>query len=198
MTHRRLFLATTRFVTAFPVACGADSNDVVKTIRVPADRPSIQAAVDAARPGDMVLVDAGTYNEAVKIDTKQITLRGMDRNAVVLDGGDKLANGVTVTADGVAVENMTIHSYTQNAVLFNGATSDDGSVDPDVVYGSAEYVLDGYRAAYLTTYNNGLYGIYAFAARNGTIEHSYASGHPDWDLCRPVQPVQRRDRRCDG
>jgi hypothetical protein len=193
VTHRRLFLAAIALVTTLPVACGADSNDVVRTIRVPADRPTIQAAVDAARPGDMVLVDAGTYREAVKIDTKQITLRGMDRNTVVLDGGDKLANGVTVTANGVAVENMTIHSYTQNAVLFNGATSGDGTVDPNVVYGSAEYALDGYRAAYLTTYNNGLYGVYAFASRNGTIEHSYASGHPDSGIyvgqCSPCNAV---------
>ncbi len=193
MNRWRLFIAVTAFAATVPAACGADSNDTVKTIRVPADRPTIQAAVDGARSGDLVLVSPGTYHEAVKITAKGITLRGTDRNTVVLDGGDKLANGVTVTANGVAVENMTIHSYTQNAVLFNGAVSGTGATDPTVVYGSAEYALDGYRAAYLTTYNDGLYGIYAFASRNGTIEHSYASGHPDSGVyvgqCSPCNAV---------
>ena len=39
--------------------------------------------------------------------------------------------------------------------------------------------LERFRVAYVTAYNNGLYGIYAFQSRNGVIEHSYASGHPD-------------------
>lgn len=37
---------------------------------------SIQAAVDAARPGDTVLVSGGTYRENVDITTDGITLRG--------------------------------------------------------------------------------------------------------------------------
>ena len=37
------------------------------TLRVPADQPTIQAAVDAAAPGDLVLVSAGDYFESVTI-----------------------------------------------------------------------------------------------------------------------------------
>ena len=39
--------------------------------------------------------------------------------------------------------------------------------------------VEGYRGSYLTAYNNGDYGIYAFDAVDGVLEHSYASGSPD-------------------
>jgi hypothetical protein len=58
---------------------------------------SIQAAVDAAAPGDWILVAPGDYHEqghagdlshvaGVLITTPGIHLRGMDRNSVVVDG----------------------------------------------------------------------------------------------------------------
>jgi pectin methylesterase-like acyl-CoA thioesterase len=85
------------------------------TIKVPADHPTIQEAVDAASPGDLVLIEPGTYNEAVKVTTEDITIRGTDRNTVILDGEFELDNGIfVVEADGVAVENMTARNYTSN------------------------------------------------------------------------------------
>src|SRR6476660_4372130 len=36
---------------------------------------SIQAAVDAASPGDTIMVGTGTYRESVKIQTDGLTLR---------------------------------------------------------------------------------------------------------------------------
>jgi len=56
------------------------------TRRVPQHYPNIQTAVDAAAPGDMVLVAEGIYKEEVIVTTPSITLRGVDRNAVILDG----------------------------------------------------------------------------------------------------------------
>ena len=43
--------------------------------------PTIQAAVDAATPGDLILVDAGTYNESV-IVWKPVRLQGVGANSV--------------------------------------------------------------------------------------------------------------------
>lgn len=160
-----------------------------RTIRVPQDAATIQAAVDDAKPGDLVLVGAGTYNEAVTIRVPSIVLRGVDRNTVIIDGQDSLENGVLVSANNVAVENLTVRRFIVNGLLFTKAY-DDNVNDP-----SQHIVLQGYRASYVTTSNNGLYGIYAFFARGGVIEHSYASGHPDSGIyvgqCKPCDVVLR-------
>lgn len=173
------------------VGCGDDGGGDV--LRVPADHPTIQQAVDAARSGDLVLIDAGIYHESVSVTTDGITVRGVDRNDVVLDGEHELANGVSVGADGVAVENLTVHSYRQNGVLFNGASG--GDLADGGVYGAGDDALIGYRVSYVTAANNGLYGIYAFAARGGLIEHSLASGSPDSGIyvgqCKPCEVVIR-------
>ena len=169
-----------------------------RTISVPSDASSISAAVAAARPGDIILIAPGTYHESVRVAVPGITIRGTDRNTVVLDGRDTLANGIAVSVDGVAVENLTVRSYTQNGVVFNGidAASGGKGADPDTAYGTGDAVLTGYRVSYVTSYNNGLYGIYAFASRDGLIEETYVSGHPDSGVyigqCRPCNVVIRR------
>ncbi len=196
MTRRPLaplaLLAACAVATCAVVGC-ADDGAGGDVLRVPGDHATIQAAVDAARSGDVVLIEEGTYHEAVTVATDGITIRGVDRNEVVLDGEHELVNGVSVRSDGVAVENLTVHSYRQNGVLFNGATGDDPA--DGGAYGAGDDALVGYRVSYVTTANNGLYGIYAFASRGGLIEHSLASGSPDSGIyvgqCKPCNVVIR-------
>jgi hypothetical protein len=176
------------------VACGPEAAEP-STIRVPADHPTIQQAVTNAEPGDLVLVSAGTYHESVAVSIPNITIRGVDRNTVVLDGEHQLPDGIAVTAGGVAIENLTVRNYEQNGVLFNGAGAERAASGGGAtgVYGTGDDTLVGYRVSYVTTSNNGLYGIYAFASRDGLIEHSYASGHPDSGIyvgqCKPCNVV---------
>jgi hypothetical protein len=142
---------------------GADSGaeaSVEGALRVPDDHETIQEAVDAAAPGDLILVGPGVYEEAVNVETDGLTIRGLDRNEVVLDGGFEMDNGIRVVgASGVAIENMTARNYTNNGFFWTG--------------------VDGYRGSYLTTYRIGDYGIYAFDSVSGLIEKSYTSGSPD-------------------
>jgi hypothetical protein len=179
---------------------GADSASP-RVLSVPAEHSTIQAAVDAASPGDLVLISPGTYRESVRVTTDRLVIRGLDRNAVVLDGGFELSDGFLVAADGVAIENLTVHSFRQNGIIFSGAFAASAPTTPRrsgyeaPVYGIGDDVVDGYRVSHVTVANNGLYGLYAFAARNGVFEHSYASGHPDSGFyvgqCRPCNAVLR-------
>ncbi|MEE8374805.1 MAG: right-handed parallel beta-helix repeat-containing protein [Acidimicrobiia bacterium] len=150
---------------ASPAATGDTSTESPSewtgvTRNVPSEYPTIQAGVDASDPGDLVLVDRGVYNETVSVTTDGLTIRGVDRNEVVIDGEFQRFNGVEVLfADGVVVENMTAMNHTINGFFWNGAR--------------------GYRGSYLTAVNNGVYGIYSFDAGDGLFEHSYASGSAD-------------------
>jgi parallel beta-helix repeat protein len=63
-------VALTSFVLAAPVAAHPDQQHVVRPGQ------SIQAALDAARPGDTVTVRAGVYRENLEITKDHITLRG--------------------------------------------------------------------------------------------------------------------------
>src|SRR5688500_9251547 len=106
-----------------PTARDGDAPQVVErasgvTHRVPEQYPNIQAAVDAAAPGDLVLVGPGVYREEVKVTTPAITIRGTDRNEVIIDAEFQRANGISVTADAVAVENLTTRNAPLNGVFW--------------------------------------------------------------------------------
>jgi hypothetical protein len=144
------------------------------TRNVPGDYPTIQAAVDAAEPGDLVLIDPGVYRESVDVRTPGVIIRGVDRNEVIIDGEFERANGIqALFTDGVVVENLTAMNHTLNGVFWSG--------------------VRGYRASYITAINNGDYGIYAFDSGDGLFEHSYASGSPDASFyigqCNPCDAV---------
>ncbi|EFG04863.1 right-handed parallel beta-helix repeat-containing protein [Streptomyces clavuligerus] len=168
------------------------------TIRVPGDAPTISAAVSLARPGDLVLVAPGVYHESVRVDTARITLRGESRQKVVIDGQLRRPNGVVVTAPGVAVENLTVRRNTQNGVLVTGSAAAVTGLPGSGGYDTGDEpvrFLKSFLVSHVTATRNGLYGIYAFSAQNGVIEHSYTSGGADSGIyvgqCRPCRIVVR-------
>ncbi len=136
----------------------------VATLRVPEDYATMQAAVNAAKAGDLISIGPspgadGTYHEDVTVKTPDITIRGRDRNSVILDGQYTLDDGFEVVANNVVIENMTARHYVGNGFYWTG--------------------VNGYRGSYLTAYGNGDYGIYSYQSVNGQFDHSFAAGQPD-------------------
>ena len=138
--------------------------------------PTLQQAIAEAAPGDTIVLAAGTYpgGNVVPAAKRDITIRGVDRNEVVLDGEDARAR-ILVRADGVSILNLSAHNFRQNAFYWVAA--------------------DHYRASYLTWNVRG-YGIYVEDSEHGVIDHSFVSGAADAAYyvgeCRPCDATITR------
>ncbi|MFP3953227.1 MAG: right-handed parallel beta-helix repeat-containing protein [Candidatus Acetothermia bacterium] len=90
-------LALLVFVSASLAASGAE-------IEVPADYGSIQAAVDAANPGDVILLAEGVYQESVTIAMDNITIKAIgDPANTVIQGTITLESVVGARFEGLTV-----------------------------------------------------------------------------------------------
>jgi hypothetical protein len=191
---RRSWLALT--IALLAAACGvgtaAASAKTVNIVRQSGAPPgaipkgtqyftTIQAAVNASSKGDWVLIEPGTYYEAVKVTTAQagIAIRGMNRNGVIVDGQNKPGNGIEIfKTNNVSVENLTVRNFDTgcgsgecgNEIWWNGGS------------GSGTIGASGWFGSYLTAYDTGLhggYGIFTGNEESGAWENIYASGFND-------------------
>jgi len=153
-----LLVAGIPLVTASP----AIAQDVVVVTS------SIQAAIDAASPGDTIVVPPGRYHESVRIGKSGITVRGSRGSILDASGlavGIRAAAGPggpgcppptlrDITIDGLRVENADF-----TGVLLRGV---DGFTVKDGVYTSNEE-----------------YAIFPICSRNGLIEGNHVEGSDD-------------------
>jgi len=72
----------------------------------PADFRSIQSAINAAQPRDVIRVQNGIYYESLKVN-KSVSLFGMNRDLVIIDGENR-GTVVLVSADDVYVRGFTL------------------------------------------------------------------------------------------
>jgi hypothetical protein len=170
---------------------------------------TIQAAVNAALPGDWILIapgafhETGTANAGVSITTHGLHLRGMDRNAVVVDGtssgygtcspnpaaqnfgpGGSGRNGIEIfQVDGVTVENLTVCNYLGDGYGNNGNEIWWNGGDGSGIIGMGPY-SGAYLTASSTFFQAGAptaqYGIFVSNAKGpGSITNAYASNMGD-------------------
>lgn len=153
-------------------------------LHVPSEVKTLVEAEKLAQPGDLILIAPGTYPEQLQVTTPDITIRGEDRNTVIIDGQGQRPFAIVSMADGVRVENLTVTGATFYGVLFTGLHDDSGPSAPTVNgyerWDPAKFPpLQRFRVDHVTAINNGLYGIYAFNSQHGVIADSYASGSAD-------------------
>jgi hypothetical protein len=183
---------------------------------------SIQAAVDAAKPGDWILVGPGDYKELAKrapkghpdvpagvlVTTPRLYIRGMNRNAVVIDGtkpgspkcssktsdqefGPTLhhrhlgLNGLLVwKADDVWVQNLTACNYlhgsgdTGNEIWWDGGHADTGKGGIGG-HGYLGSYLNATSTYFKTEDTAAQYGIFSSDWNGGTWAQTYASNFND-------------------
>jgi parallel beta-helix repeat protein len=166
------------------------------TINVPADFPTIQAAIDAAAPGDKIEVAAGTYVEQVVIN-KNLTLSGTDNpmiKAPASPTGYKFPEGGTSTWEpivfafgGTADGSFNITGTGQVTVSISGITVDGNARIPSPTSRRAVGIL--YRNAvgdvtHCTVQNMGYspsfgnsWGIMAYGTSDATFHGNIVSGY---------------------
>ncbi|MCW2990546.1 MAG: hypothetical protein JWM73_1140 [Solirubrobacterales bacterium] len=142
---------------------------------------TIQAAVNAAKPGDTVIVPDGVYKENVKIVGAKKRYLKLIGNAetppkVLLQGSDKRQNGVFINgADHVTVRGFEATAYKANGFFVVNAT--------------------GYTFRNLVATRTGTYGVYAFNSIGGTISNSAASQNNDSGFYIGQTPPQTKPVR---
>jgi len=91
------------------------AESLASTIRVPQQYRSIQRAVDAASPGDTVLVSPGRYTENILIRKTLILKSSSGARHTVLDGKHI---GTPLAALGTGVETVTVSGFTLTGGAF--------------------------------------------------------------------------------
>jgi len=143
---------------ALTKSVGGSGSGTVHEVR---NGDSIQAAVAAARAGDVIRIFPGTYHETVYIDKDNIVLSGVviDGAWPVMEGETKLNDAILYSGNDITVENLQIQHYKGNAIMGQAGNN------------------------FLIRNNNiidtGVYGIFPEFGTNGLITHNVLSGIED-------------------
>jgi hypothetical protein len=130
---------------------------------------TVQGAVDAAQPGDWILIYPGVYHEksaqwptaGVWIDKPDLHIRGLNRNRVIIDGSNGSAahpcpsaaaeqdftprDGIVVfKASGVTIQNLTVCDY------LSGPSGHGNEIWWDGGFGSGTIGMGSFSGSYLT------------------------------------------------
>ncbi|NJD78276.1 MAG: hypothetical protein FIB08_14485 [Candidatus Methanoperedens sp.] len=134
--HMPLRIAVGITILVLLLAGGAEAATITVNASGGGDYTKIQDAVNAASPGDTILVNSNTYYENVNVN-KQLTLRGVDTGSgkPVVDAG-RSGNAIKLSADGVTIYGFTatnssggwfgiLLEYSSNNIVTNNNVSNN-------------------------------------------------------------------------
>ena len=160
-----LILATLAF------GCGESETNGPPTLTVrPGD--SIQAAVDAAAPNSMILVEPGVYNESPTA-SRAVTIT---KEGIQLIGQSTLGNPVVV--ESVAGQKAGIWVSPEDSV----ATYDDTAQAEHPPCGANGNTLRGFQLKGLTVRGFDQFGVYLACVDGFTLTHNLADGNQVYGL----------------
>lgn len=141
--------------------------------RVREDCPTIQAAVDKALPGDVILLEGGTYHETVIIENKQYIHIESHGNAI-LDGNFQMCSGFLLrNSVGIQIERLRIIGYVDGIDVIDGSF---GSLTDCVILDNDFGIFLNHAAGYQISGNQisniKETGIYSFDSSGTCIEYN--------------------------
>ncbi len=128
-------------------------------------------AVNAAKPGDVIVVEPGEYHESISVDKPFITLRGVvngDKRPILM-GDEKLSDGVIASGDFFRITGFRVTGYKGNGVTVQGAKNiyiGDLDVDKSGIYGIYPVNCDGVTVEHTRTRRIADAGVYVGQSRN--------------------------------
>lgn len=175
MTKRQMaYLACTAAVVASGLGAAPPTDS--RTVHRVSAGESIQKAVNAAKPGDTIVLAPGTYHESVSITVSDLTLRGSSAQSTVIVPGPasadgtcaKAGNGICVTgtdsdpAAHVTVRSLTLRGFAKNGLWASGT--------------------DQLTVRNVTSEKNGQWGIAQERSVRGVFRHNTAQNNGDAGL----------------
>jgi parallel beta-helix repeat protein len=161
---RRLPAPVGRFRPAVESLEGRDLPSGGPIIVHPGPGDPLQTAITGAAPGSTILIEPGTYKEAVTVDRANIKLIGLPGHGGVVIQNPQAgsnADGISVKpqGSGFVLSNVTVRDFDENGVLLTG--------------------VNGFRISGVMAVNNHDYGLFPSLSSHGVIEFSSASGSHD-------------------
>jgi parallel beta-helix repeat protein len=146
-------------------------------IKVPDDYSTIQKAINAANPGDTILVTSGIYYEDVVMN-KTVKLVGENQSSTIIDASGT-GRVVDITASGVSISGFTLRKGTIGGGAYDGIDIEYGSNNNLITSNILERNLHGVYVFFSTgnnisfnTFSENNYGVRLYASSGNTIREN--------------------------